>query len=104
VFNLQSECVAAECVGSLSETEIGFEKAKLSFHFVLAMNTSFATGIYALMAEDFDAREKRDLTGHLQELLEALDCARVALNYESELALLCSLLYYCLSLRSCSGE
>lgn len=68
------------------------------------MNISFATGIYALIAEEFDSREKEDLTSQLRELLEECDFAHMARTYERELLLLCSLMYYCLNLRSSSGE
>jgi hypothetical protein len=67
------------------------------------MSASFASGIYALVAEEFDTRERRDLTTRLQEILEAFDCARAAMAFESELTLLSSMIYYTLNLRSCSG-
>jgi hypothetical protein len=68
------------------------------------MNISFASGIYALVAEEFDGREKRELTHKLREVLESLNCAHAAMTYESELTLLCSCAYYSLNLLSCSGK
>ena len=68
------------------------------------MSASFASGIYAIMAEEFDEREKRELTEQLQELLESMNFAHVAVRYESELSLAGSMLYCLLSLRSSPGK
>ena len=57
------------------------------------MNFAFASGLYALVADEFDARERRDMTVRLQDVLESLGYARAATMYESELALLGSLIY-----------
>lgn len=89
-------------------------------------STTFSSGIYALLAEGFDDREKLDLTERFQtvletcfELLEGWGGGSQSYNYnysaykrsvspggryQHEISLLCSLLYYSLNLRNCSGK
>ena len=70
----------------------------------MSTSASFANGVFALLSEEFDNREKQELTERLQRVLEALDYNQFGSKYESEISLLSSLLYYGLNCqKSISG-
>jgi hypothetical protein len=71
------------------------------------MKVAFSSGVFALVAEDFDSAERAGLAARLRNVLEACHGHGTFMHmYERELALVASLLYYSLSVvgNSDSGE